>query len=47
MKTAYYVATTVRAYRMAIDAYYKDPENWELFEFFPGLSRKNPVEKSL
>ncbi|SCI15372.1 peptidase U32 family protein [Romboutsia sp. Marseille-P6047] len=29
MKTAYYVATTVRAYRMAIDAYYKDPENWE------------------
>lgn len=29
MKTAYYVATTVRAYRMAIDEYYKDPENWE------------------
>jgi len=29
MKTAYYVATTVRAYRMAIDAYYKDPENWK------------------
>ncbi|MEW9080725.1 peptidase U32 family protein [Terrisporobacter glycolicus] len=28
MKTAYYVATTVRAYRMAIDEYYKDPENW-------------------
>ena len=26
MKTAYYVATTVRAYRMAIDAYYEDPE---------------------
>ena len=28
MKTAYYVATTVRAYRMAIDEYLKDPENW-------------------
>lgn len=29
MKTAYYVATVVRAYRMAIDAYYKDPKNWK------------------
>lgn len=29
MKTAYYVATTVRAYRMAIDTYYADPENWK------------------
>ena len=29
MKTAYYVATTVRAYRMAIDAYYEDPKNWK------------------
>lgn len=29
MKTAYYVATTVRAYRMALDSYYKDPENFE------------------
>ncbi|QQQ85924.1 U32 family peptidase [Peptacetobacter hiranonis] len=28
MKTAYYVATVVRAYRMALDAYYEDPENW-------------------
>ena len=32
MKTAYYVATTVRAYRMAIDEYYKDPTN---FKFNP------------
>ena len=30
MKTAYYVATTVRAYRMAIDEYYKDPENFKI-----------------
>lgn len=29
MKTAYYVATTVRAYRMALDEYYKDPANWK------------------
>lgn len=29
MKTAYYVATVVRAYRMAIDSYYNDPENWK------------------
>lgn len=29
MKTAYYVATTVRAYRMAIDEYIKEPENWK------------------
>lgn len=29
MKTSYYVATTVRAYRMAIDEYYKNPKNWE------------------
>lgn len=29
MKTAYYVATVVRAYRMAIDSYYNNPENWK------------------
>ncbi len=29
MKTSYYVATVVRAYRMAIDAYYEDPINWK------------------
>lgn len=29
MKTAYYVASVVRAYRMAIDEYYKNPERWE------------------
>ena len=27
-KSLYYVAVVARAYRMAIDAYYKDPENW-------------------
>lgn len=29
MKTAYYVATVVRAYRMAIDEYYKNPDGWK------------------
>ncbi len=28
MKTTYYVATVVRAYRMAIDNYLADPQNW-------------------
>ncbi len=28
IKTAYYVATVVKAYRQAIDAYEKNPENW-------------------
>lgn len=28
VKTAYYVATVVRAYRLAIDKYYEDPENY-------------------
>lgn len=32
IKTSYYVATVVRAYRMAIDAYYEDPENWKFNE---------------
>ncbi len=29
IKTSYYVATVVRAYKMAIDAYYTSPENWK------------------
>lgn len=28
-KSAYYVGVVARAYRMAIDAYYTDPENWD------------------
>lgn len=28
IKTAYYVAVVVRAYRMAIDSYYENPDNW-------------------
>lgn len=29
MKTTYYVAMVVKAYRQAIDKYYEDPENWK------------------
>ncbi len=29
MKTTYYVAMVVKAYRAAIDKYYEDPENWK------------------
>ncbi len=32
MKSAFYVATVVGAYRRAIDAYYADPENYEFKE---------------
>ncbi len=28
VKSSFYVATVIRSYRMAIDAYYKDPENY-------------------
>lgn len=28
MKSSFYVASVVRAYRMAIDKYYRDPDNW-------------------
>lgn len=28
-KSAFYVAVVARAYRMAIDAYYRDPKNWD------------------
>lgn len=29
VKSEYYLATVIRSYRMAIDAYYKDPENYK------------------
>ena len=40
MKTMYYVATVVRAYRLAIDEYFRDPDN---YTFDPELLRE--VEK--
>lgn len=32
VKSSYYVATVIRSYRMAIDAYYNDPDNYEFKE---------------
>jgi putative protease len=32
MKSIFYVATVVHAYRQAIDAYYEDPEHWTFKE---------------
>lgn len=32
VKSSYYVATVIRAYRMAIDEYYKDPKNYKMNE---------------
>jgi len=34
MKSAYYVAMVVRAYRLAIDAYYKDPDHWQFNSYW-------------
>ena len=45
MKSVYYVAATVRAYRLAIDAYYEDPEGWkpddELYSEVCKVSHRN------
>lgn len=32
VKSSYYVATVIRSYRMAIDEYYRDPENYKFNE---------------
>ena len=37
-KSAYYVAVTARAYRQAIDDWYKDPENWSPEVYMEELS---------
>jgi len=36
-KSEYYVAVVARAYRMAIDDYYDDPENWDARKFMREL----------
>ncbi|MCP4445825.1 MAG: peptidase U32 [Myxococcales bacterium] len=36
-KSPYYVALVARAYRMAIDAWYEDPENWNADEYMSEL----------
>ncbi len=41
LKTDYYLASVVRAYRMAIDSYYEDPEN---FDYMPYLAELEKVK---
>ncbi len=36
-KSPYYVALVARAYRMAIDAYYEDPDNWKAEDYMKEL----------
>ncbi|MBE5820974.1 MAG: U32 family peptidase [Clostridiales bacterium] len=37
LKTTYYLATVINAYRHAIDAYYENPENWNAKPYFNEL----------
>ncbi len=47
MKSVYYVATVVRAYRTAIDSYLKDPENYKFKqEWFDELNKASHREFS-
>lgn len=39
IKTAYYVATAVKSYRRAIDAYYDNPSDWYNEEYFTELKK--------
>ncbi len=39
LKTDYYLATVVSAYRKAIDDYYKDPETWNWEDYLPELEK--------
>lgn len=39
IKTAYYVATVVKSYRRAIDAYYENSENWYKDEYLTELKK--------
>lgn len=36
-KSPYYVATTARQYRRAVDDYYEDPQNWDYKKYMEGL----------
>ncbi len=39
LKTEFYLANVVHAYRMAIDDYEKDPENWNFEKYFKELDK--------
>lgn len=46
VKSAYYLATVIRAYRMAIDAYYADPKNYRYDPRWLEEIKKCPIEIS-
>ena len=39
LKTDYYLATIIRAYRKAIDDYYASPENWDYMNYLPEIEK--------
>ena len=39
LKTDYYLATIIRAYRKAIDDYYASPENWDYMKYLPEIEK--------
>jgi putative protease len=39
LKTEYYLATIVNAYRHALDDYEKDPENWSFEKYFKEMDK--------
>ena len=39
LKTDYYLATIIRAYRKAIDDYYKNPEIWDYMNYLPEVEK--------
>lgn len=39
LKTTYYLATVINAYRHAIDDYYDDPNNWDSNKYFKELNK--------
>ncbi|MFW6262612.1 MAG: peptidase U32 family protein [Thermotogota bacterium] len=45
MKSAYYVATVVRAYRLAIDAYYKNGDSWRFNPYWMEEIKKTSHRK--
>ena len=47
MKSSFYVATIVSAYRKAIDTYYKDPENYVFQESWMEELKKDVYKRQL
>lgn len=39
LKTDYYLATIIRAYRKAIDDYYMNPDNWDYMNYLPEVEK--------